>query len=98
LLTAEQVRRRRPHPYSHLLAAHQLGMPARFGVAVESGSDGITAALDAGLRVVAVVPPEMSGGAGRLALVDDLAHIDLAAVRAGVHADWAREQAAHPRT
>lgn len=98
LLTAEQVRRRRPHPYSHLLAAHQLGVPAQFGVAVESGSDGITAALDAGLRVMAVVPPEMSGGAGRLTLVDDLAHIDLAAVRAGMHADWARAQAAHPRT
>ncbi|MCK1803494.1 hypothetical protein MTQ12_10610 [Brevibacterium sp. R8603A2] len=94
LLTAGQVRRRRPHPYSHLLAAHQLGVPARFGVAVESGSDGITAALDAGLRVVAVVPPEMSGGSGRLTLVGDLADVDLAAARAAIHADWARERAA----
>lgn len=94
LLTAEQVRRRRPHPYAHLLAVHQLGIPARFGVAVESGSDGITAAMDAGLTVMAIVPPEMSGGSGRLTLVGDLADVDLAAARAAIHADWARERAA----
>lgn len=89
LLTTEQLRSPRPDPYGHLLASHQLGVPARLGVALESGSDGISAALTAGLRVIAVVPKDMTGGTDRLTLVSDLRDVDLAAAREALCADRA---------
>ena len=65
------------------------GRLERLGVALESGSDGISAALTAGLRVIAVVPKDMTGGTDRLTLVSDLRDVDLAAAREALCADRA---------
>ncbi|GAA4282596.1 hypothetical protein GCM10022261_01270 [Brevibacterium daeguense] len=93
LLTGDEVCRGRPDPYGYLLAVHQLGIPARYGVAVDSGADGIKAAMAAGYKVIALVPKDMTGGSGRLRLVGDLAEIDLGAVRSALLRTWQQELA-----
>jgi beta-phosphoglucomutase-like phosphatase (HAD superfamily) len=92
LLTGDEVCRGRPDPYGYLLAVHQLGIPARYGVAVDSGADGIKAAMAAGYKVMALVPKDMTGGSGRLGLVGDLSEIDLGAVHSALQRTWQQEQ------
>lgn len=61
-VSSEEVRRGKPHPDVYLETCRQLGVPAGHCVAVEDSSNGIRAAVAAGMRVAAIpnrdFPPE----------------------------------------
>ena len=54
LVTADDVTRGKPDPEPYLLAASQLGIAPNECVVVEDAPAGIQAALNAGMRVIAV--------------------------------------------
>ncbi|MEZ4353228.1 MAG: hexitol phosphatase HxpB [Myxococcota bacterium] len=56
--SAEHEAHGKPHPDVYLAAARELALPTRACVAVEDSAHGVTSALAAGLRGVAVPPPE----------------------------------------
>ena len=55
LVTANDITRGKPDPEAYLLAAKRLGVAPKDCVVVEDAPVGITAALDAGMRVIAVM-------------------------------------------
>jgi len=57
LCSAEDEERGKPDPAVYLTAARELGVAPTGCVAIEDSVRGITAALAAGMRVVAVPPP-----------------------------------------
>jgi len=58
LCSAVDEERGKPDPAVYLTAARRLGLPPAGCVAVEDSMRGVTAALAAGMRVVAVPPPD----------------------------------------
>jgi HAD superfamily hydrolase (TIGR01509 family) len=54
IVTADDVRRRKPAPDVYLEAARRLGVDPRRAVAIEDSAPGLTAASDAGLKTVAI--------------------------------------------
>ena len=55
-VTAEDVRRGKPHPDAFLLAAAGLGVDAADCIVVEDSANGIAAGISAGMRVLGVGP------------------------------------------
>jgi sugar-phosphatase len=58
LCSAEDEERGKPDPAVYLTTARRLGVPPAGCVAIEDSARGVTAALAAGMRVIAVPPPE----------------------------------------
>lgn len=56
--SAEDEASGKPHPDVYLSTARALGIPPRACVAVEDSANGVTSALAAGMRCIAVPPPE----------------------------------------
>lgn len=97
-VSSEEVPRGKPHPDVYLETARRLGVPARNCVAVEDSSNGIKAAVAAGMRVASVpnrgFPPEAGVLAQADLVVDRLDDLTVAGLsRLG---DGAEQGAADP--
>ncbi len=57
VLTREDVQRPKPDPEIYLLAAEKLGVPPEECMALEDSPNGVRAAVDAGMNVIAVATP-----------------------------------------
>ncbi len=57
VLTREDVQRPKPDPEIYLLAAEKLGVPSEECMALEDSQNGVRAAVDAGMSVIAVATP-----------------------------------------
>ena len=57
VLTREDVQRPKPDPEIYLLAAEKLGVPTEECMALEDSPNGVRAAVDAGMLVIAVATP-----------------------------------------
>jgi HAD superfamily hydrolase (TIGR01509 family) len=69
-VSSEEVPRGKPHPDVYLEASRRLGVPSRHCVAIEDSSNGINAALSAGMRVVAIPNQDFPPDTGVLARAD----------------------------
>ncbi|MCU1676441.1 MAG: putative phosphatase [Frankiales bacterium] len=82
LVTAEDVKRGKPHPDGWLIALEKLGLTAADAIAFEDSVPGVVSATAAGLRTVAVTPaptPEVVNLAQHV--VADLTSVDVASLR-----------------
>ncbi len=57
VLTREDVRQPKPDPEIYLLASQKLGVPPEEFLALEDSSNGVRAAVEAGMNVIAVATP-----------------------------------------
>jgi beta-phosphoglucomutase-like phosphatase (HAD superfamily) len=57
VLTREDVERAKPDPEIYLLVAQKLGVPPEECMALEDSPNGVRAAVDAGMNVIAVATP-----------------------------------------
>lgn len=57
VLAREDVQRAKPDPEIYLLAAQKLGVPPEECMALEDSPNGVRAAVDAGMNVIAVATP-----------------------------------------
>ena len=57
VLTREDVRQPKPDPEIYLLAAQKMGVPPEEFLTLEDSSNGVRAAVDAGMNVIAVATP-----------------------------------------
>lgn len=73
-VSSEEVPRGKPHPDVYLEVCRCLRVPSRRCVAIEDSSNGIKAALAAGMRVAAVPNREFPPEAGVLARADLVVH------------------------
>jgi HAD superfamily hydrolase (TIGR01509 family) len=81
VICGDEVEEGKPHPAPYLAAARALGVAIGDCVAIEDSPTGVTSALTAGARVLAVpCEVDLSGLAG-VALVDSLADVDVAYLR-----------------
>lgn len=69
-VSSEEVPKGKPHPDVYLAVSRRLGLPARNCVAVEDSSNGIRAAVAAGMPVVAVPNRDFPPGSEVLARAD----------------------------
>jgi HAD superfamily hydrolase (TIGR01509 family) len=67
-VSSEEVERGKPAPDVYLAAAHGLGVPAADCVAIEDSSNGLRAAVAAGMTVIAVPNPHYAPQPDALAL------------------------------
>jgi putative hydrolase of the HAD superfamily len=70
LVTREHAERGKPHPDLYLVAVERIGLPAEQVLAVEDSVNGATAALAAGLEVVAVPGPVTRQQSHRVPVLD----------------------------
>ena len=67
IVTAEDIGNSKPHPEGYLIALEQLGVPGADALAFEDSDLGVTAAISAGMRCVAIEgtsPPDRLRAAG----------------------------------
>lgn len=86
IVSTEEVERGKPAPDGYLAACHELGVDPGAAAAVEDSANGITSALAAGMKVVAV-PPRFHPPADEVlrrahAVIDDLDALTPTLVRA----------------
>lgn len=84
VVTGDQVDEGKPHPEAYLTAAARLGAHPAGCIAIEDSPTGVASAVAAGCAVVAIphhVPIEPTPG---VTIVDSLADLDLATLRAVV--------------
>ncbi len=62
VLTREDVQRAKPDPEIYLLAAQKLDVPPEDCMALEDSPNGVRAAVDAGMNVIAVATPFTMAG------------------------------------
>jgi len=75
IVTAEDIGNSKPHPEGYLIALEQLGMPGADALAFEDSDLGVTAAISAGMRCVAIegtAPPDRLRAAGAEAVIPAL--------------------------
>ena len=86
MVCGDDVTHGKPHPEPFLTAAERLGVDASRCVAVEDSLPGISSALDAGARTIAVevmVPIPSVPNLSRVSSLDDLSLADLGRVASG---------------
>ena len=75
IVTAEDIGNSKPHPEGYLIALGQLSVPGAGALAFEDSDLGVTAAISAGMRCVAIegtAPPDRLRAAGAEAVIPAL--------------------------